>query len=499
MARFLPTVAVLAALLAPPGIAAPAMAAGTLDWQPCDLNQSTGVTDFECARLTVPMSRLDPDGPTFSLAVARHRSTGSDDQRIGSLFYNPGGPGGSGLDSIAGAWAMLPDEVRDRFDLVTWDPRGVGATTPAPVACDVPGSEPLAPSTGPVSLAAVADNAIAASAAALSACQAANADIAGHLGTMEVVEDLDRLRVAVGDPSLTFWGVSYGTELGYAYAVTHPDRVRAILLDSPMDPSPWTIRRIADGIDAADDGYRMFARFHPESARLFEQVTDRLARRPVRLSSGYVLDRWSAPWLIRFMSAFQGAYGGVVRTIDLLDDATDGSAGERSIARIRLGAIVRTVEALWTGPSWWAGNAIYCADVAGRPMREDVLALARQLRRTVSLQAAVEAASAAGMCQGLTLPPDPVPASTAGSGPSVPVVVIGSTHDGRTNGRWVDRMTRAFPSARSITYLGGQHGLYGSVGSACVDGRVSRFLTTTALPPRNVRCPNTYEPGGLVP
>jgi len=499
MIRILTTAAVLAALLVPPGIAASPAMAESLDWAPCDLGEGTGVTDFECSRLTVPMSRLDPDGPTFSLAVARHRSTGSADQRIGSLFYNPGGPGGSGLESIAGVWASLPMSVRDRFDLVTWDPRGVGATTPAPVACGAAGLEPLAPRTGPVSLADVADNAIAASTAALGDCQAANSAIIGHLGTMEVVEDLDHLRAAVGDPALTYWGVSYGTELGYAYALTHPDRVRAILLDSPMDPSAWSIRRIEDGIDAADDGYRMFARFHPESARLFERVTERLDRHPVRLSSGYVLDRWSAPWLVRFLSAFQRGYGGVVRTIDLLDDATNGSAAERSIARVRLGALVRTVEALWTGPGWWTGSAIACTDAGGRPVREDVLALARQLRRTHSLQAAADAASAAGMCQGLTIPPDPVPSSTPGSGPAVPVLVIGSTHDGRTNGRWIARMTGVFPAARSITYLGGQHGLYGTIGSTCVDGRVTRFLTTVALPSRNVRCPNTYEPGGLVP
>ena len=123
----------LAGALAVPPVAGAdeqSRAASTLTWQACSV-QSLMDAGFECASLEVPLDRRDPTGEKVTLALTRHLSTGGSDERIGSLIFNPGGPGGSGLDSAASVFADLPSEILDRFDLVTWDPRGVGESVPA--------------------------------------------------------------------------------------------------------------------------------------------------------------------------------------------------------------------------------------------------------------------------------------------------------------------------------------------------------------------------------
>ena len=112
-------------------------AESTLTWGECSV-QSLVDAGFKCATLIVPMDRNDPNGETVSLALTRHRSTGTTDERIGSLIFNPGGPGGSGMHAAAAIFAELPAEILRRFDLVSWDPRGVAESAPALANCPSP-------------------------------------------------------------------------------------------------------------------------------------------------------------------------------------------------------------------------------------------------------------------------------------------------------------------------------------------------------------------------
>jgi len=140
-------------LLATAGLVAPAEAA-TLAWGPCS-DSTLARAGFQCARLDAPVDPANPAGPQFSLALTRHLSTGKAAERIGSLLYNPGGPG-PGLAAAPDLWLRLSPDIEQRFDLVSWDPRGFGATTPALAACTVAPFTP--PATGPVDWqAAVAD------------------------------------------------------------------------------------------------------------------------------------------------------------------------------------------------------------------------------------------------------------------------------------------------------------------------------------------------------
>jgi pimeloyl-ACP methyl ester carboxylesterase len=488
--------ALVAAILTPVSSAAE----GAIDWRPCPDIGYFNDADYECGRLEVPMDRDNPSGPSFSLAVARHRSTGTPEQRIGSLVFNPGGPGVPGLAHLSSAWAMLPLTVRDRFDLVTWDPRGTGDTTPAPADCPLPTTDPRIPLTGPVDWVPTAERYAAALAPAEAACQAANTAIVEHLGTNEAVADLERLRVAVGDPGLTYWGWSYGTRLGAAYAATYPDRIRAMVLDGPMDPGPWTTRTVAQGSVAPEQAFSVFARFYPRAERQFAEVLSVLERRTVRLTTDMTLDQYTAQQAVYRRAAEQRGYPSLSTDIGTMHTAVLGTGTARATARKETARWLARgfADMQASSEAWWVPSAISCLDTAARPTPADLAPTARRLSRTATDYAALMAVLATGTCAGYTFAPDPVPTLTAGAGPRVPLLVSGSRRDGATSGAWIPRMTAAFPAARSITYLGSQHVVYGTVGSTCVDAPITRYLLTGALPSADRTCANTFEVGGLI-
>lgn len=207
----------------------------------------------ECARIEVPVDYADPDGPTASLALSRVRAGG---ERIGSLLLNPGGPGMSGLSTVVVGGGT---PLAERFDRVGFDPRGVGASTPAitcltPQETDAERAEAPEPPT-PEGIAAdeaenreYADRCVART----------GTEFLAHVGTREVVQDMDVIRAVLGDPRLTYLGYSYGTRLGTAYAEKFPGNVRAMVLDGALDPTQDPVAeslRQAAGFQRAFDAY----------------------------------------------------------------------------------------------------------------------------------------------------------------------------------------------------------------------------------------------------
>ncbi|MDX3190132.1 alpha/beta hydrolase [Streptomyces sp. MN03-5084-2B] len=190
-----------------------------LRWAPCH-------GPFQCAAATVPLSYRETQGATITLSVIR-RPADDPGRRLGSLFVNFGGPGTDGVGELTRFAARYPPELRARFDLVSFDPRGIGGS--APISC--PGADHLPPLGSPLRQ---PDAFFAASAATGRACAASGALLA-HLSTANVARDLELLRQAVGDASLNFYGYSYGTYLGGTYANLFPDRVRAMTLDGTLD------------------------------------------------------------------------------------------------------------------------------------------------------------------------------------------------------------------------------------------------------------------------
>ncbi|ANY10465.1 hypothetical protein AFB00_27845 [Pseudonocardia sp. HH130630-07] len=193
------------------------------------------VGNLECARLTVPLDYADPGGRTVELAVLRVAASG---ERIGSLVVNPGGPAGPGT-SFAAALSTFPGypPLGERFDLVGFDMRGTGGSTPT-VDCfsDAERREDRLIATFLFG-GETWDEAETRRVAERCAEGSGGADVISHLGSRDTARDIDVLRGVLGDEQLTFFGASYGTRLGAVYAETFPDRVRAMVLDGGMDPN----------------------------------------------------------------------------------------------------------------------------------------------------------------------------------------------------------------------------------------------------------------------
>lgn len=208
---------------------------GAFDWQAC-----ADAPGFECSVFPVPLDYDSPGSGTIDLAVIRHVAT-DPVHRLGSLFFNPGGPGDSGVSALPELYDLFPAQVRADFDLVSFDPRGVGGS--AGVFCfPSPDQESALVNQAPVGFPVGRDEQqtwIEVYRQFGQACGDNAGPVLGHMSTANVARDMDRLRQAVGDPKLNYLGISYGTYLGATYANLFPSRVRAMVLDSDIDAGAW--------------------------------------------------------------------------------------------------------------------------------------------------------------------------------------------------------------------------------------------------------------------
>ena len=211
-----------------------------LHWVDCD-------DGLQCATAEVPLDYDRPGGRQISLALARVPA-GDPAHRIGSLFVNDGGPGNSVLDFVRNdARNVLPAAVQAQFDIVGFDPRGVGQSTPVRCFADSGSQEEFFGSLPPFPVTGDEIEQAADAAKDLGRrCRQRNGELLDHLSTANVARDMDLLRQAVGDQQLTFAGYSYGGLLGMTYAQLFPAKVRAVMLDGAPDPVAWTTGRPAD-------------------------------------------------------------------------------------------------------------------------------------------------------------------------------------------------------------------------------------------------------------
>ncbi len=274
----------------------PASAGATVAWSNCFDRP------FQCARVLVPLDYNDPNGPQISIALIR-LPAGDPAHRIGSLFLNPGGPGGSGIDFVAGVGRiLLTPEVRARFDLVGFDPRGVSRSTPLRCFEKADQWRPLfnefAFPTNRIQAQkwANSDRYLATS------CVRRAGPIVYHMSTANVARDLDRLRAAVGDRQLNYYGVSYGTYIGATYANLFPANVRALAVDGVLDPIAWSTgsgngttvpvsARLYSNLGAKETLDQFFqlcdagdCAFRPHSAARYAALAALLKVHPVRLT-----------------------------------------------------------------------------------------------------------------------------------------------------------------------------------------------------------------------
>ncbi|MEW2044707.1 alpha/beta hydrolase [Streptomyces sp. NPDC005476] len=223
------TVTAVPADASPPHPAQRARAAA-LSWKGCGI---TGQPKLQCASLKVPLDHEEPGGEQITLALSRVPHTAKKYQ--GPLLVNPGGPGGRGLSLAGYVASALPKAVSAQYDVIGFDPRGVGRSTPA-LDCEPGHFGPARPDSVPGTEAIEQAN-VARAKSFAAACVKKYARVLPHIDTLSTVRDMDAIRAAVGAPQLNYFGYSYGTYLGAVYAKLYPQRVRRLVLDSIVDPT----------------------------------------------------------------------------------------------------------------------------------------------------------------------------------------------------------------------------------------------------------------------
>lgn len=203
-----------------------------LDWFPCG--------NLDCATVWLPLDYDKPNGKKVEIALTRVRAS-DQANKIGTVFINPGGPGGPGADATEFFAMALGEQVTERFDVIGFDPRGIGSSTQ--VKCfdtvreQTRALQDAAPPF-PVTAEEIAGHRRAMRNQAV-ACSTSGKPLSEHMSTANVARDMEILRRAVGDSKLTYYGVSYGSYLGQVYANLFPDRVRALAIDGVLDPVAW--------------------------------------------------------------------------------------------------------------------------------------------------------------------------------------------------------------------------------------------------------------------
>lgn len=252
-----------------------------LVWEPCEDIAPVGGEVLECATLAVPLARTHDGGPadglggTVDLALSRVPATG---QARHTLLVNPGGPGSAGRMWAAHTHRRMSPELREIYDIVSFDPRGVGASTPS-IACDPAYFTPVRLDTVPAD--ADAEAALRTGAEDYAqACADNTGPLLDHVRTEDTAHDMDAIRAAVGEETIDYLGYSYGSYLGTVYSSLYPDRVRALVLDSVVDPdTPWYESNLAQSraLDRAADGFFDWVARHDAAYGLGADA-DRVAR-----------------------------------------------------------------------------------------------------------------------------------------------------------------------------------------------------------------------------
>ena len=446
-----------------------------------------------CTMVAVPVDYAKPDGAQAQLAVIRVPATGD---RIGALMVNPGGPGASAVETVANMAVNLADtEVTRRFDLVGFDPRGVGHSTPQ-VRCrsdaefDAYRREPLVD----FSLAGVAHIEQISRQIAQDCVDRTGREFLANIGTASTARDMDVVRAALGENQINYLGYSYGTELGARYAQLFGDRVRAMVLDGAVDPSAGpiaeNIRQLA-GFQTAFDDYAADCAQSPDCplgqdpaqfVARYHQLVDPLVQRPGRTTDPRGLSYQDAItgtanslYTARYWKFLTSGLLGLQRGTDagdlllLADDYQErDDAGHYSNHQDAFTAI-RCVDAPYpTDPAVWAD-----AD--------------RQARLAAPFMAYGQFTGRAPRdnCALWPVPPTSTPGPASSPGPGK-VVVVSTTHDPATPYQAGVDLAREMDAAL-ITFDGTQHTVVFN-GDACVDSAVSAFLVESVEPPANLQC-----------
>jgi pimeloyl-ACP methyl ester carboxylesterase len=452
---------------------------GELSWGRCKATADAPApsSEWQCATLKVPLDWSKPDGGTIGLALIRAKARGDD--RAGSLLFNFGGPGASGV-SMMPSYAPTVAQLRERYDLVSWDPRGVGASEG--VRCRGDKEIQAAESVDVTPDTAAEERAYLADAADFGqGCRKDAGELMAHVSTADSARDMDRIRRALGDDRMNYFGISYGTELGGTYAHLFPKKVGRMTLDAVVDPGADTVghaQNQARGFQRALDGYLKSTGQDPKAgARKISALLGRLDARPLPTGTpgrkltqtlavtGIVLPLYSKDSWPTLTSALEAAERG------------DGS----ELLALADGYNERDPSGRY-GTTTHAQRVISCLDDRQRPTVAETKRLLPEFERISPVFGTFLGWDTAGWCHDWPVPGQhDTPEVSAPGAP--PVLVVGNTGDPATPYEGARRMADELGKGVGVllTWRGEGHGAYGS-GSDCVDSTVNAYLLDGSVP-----------------
>ncbi|MGA5413162.1 alpha/beta hydrolase [Streptomyces pseudogriseolus] len=451
-----------------------------LDWGRCEATADGPAPgdEWQCATLKVPLDWSKPDGETIGLALIRAEAT--DDDRIGSLLFNFGGPGGSGVSTLP-AYAETAADLRERYDLVSWDPRGTGGSGGVRCRDDkaieaaestVDGT-PDTPAEEQVYLADAADFG--------KGCQKAAGKLMAHVSTTDTARDMDRIRQALGDEKMHYLGFSYGTELGGVYAHLFPDKVGRMTLDAVVDPTADAIGHAKNqtrGFQTALDNYlRSTGQDPEEGSREIADLLDRIDAEPLPTSSsGRELTQSLAIIGIVLPLYSEASWPALTSA---LDAAQDGDGTE--LLALADGYNERDASGSY-GTTTHAQRVISCLDDKQRPTVEETKKLLPEFEELSPVFGPFLGWDTAGWCHDWPVPGQFETPEVSAPG-AAPILVVGNTGDPATPYEGARRMADELGKGVGVmlTWKGEGHGAYGS-GSDCVDSTVNAYLLDGTVP-----------------
>ncbi|URN14626.1 MULTISPECIES: alpha/beta hydrolase [Streptomyces] len=499
----LPTSPAAAAPAAAPAPAAPSAAADPLAryakqeprWKRCDADLPA---EFECAAVEVPLDYRAPGGDRIEVAVSRIRST-SPDERRGVLFSNPGGPGGQGLYMPLEMRERLPESVWRKYDLIGFDPRGVGRSSP--VSC---GLEPHEANWLRPHREETFDRDVAWARGFAEKCEEKAGATLPHITTRNTARDMDLLRAVLGEKRISYLGYSYGTYLGAVYTQLFPGRADRFVLDSAVDPArTWRgmIQWWAKGAEPAFDRWTGWAAGRSETyglgetpkevERTFWDLVERADDKPIELEGQPITGddirggirqalfspRYATEAIVELRKAAEGEPASARRAEVFTRSEGAGTARAAGAAEVPPDNMTA---------SFWA---VVCGDNSAAWPRDPERYRRDALRDRGRYPLYGDFASSIKPCAfwGRSVEPATEVRNRVGS------LVVQNEWDSQTplpSGR---ALHAALKGSKMVTVLGGEgHGVYPS-GNACTDGTVTRYLLTGGLPAKDVACRATAE------
>jgi len=462
-----------------------------LDWSDCE------PAGMECTTVNAPVDWAEPGDGDIELAVVRLATSSS--ARLGSLLMNPGGPGGSGVDLVQQAAEFVTsDDLRESFDIVGWDPRGVGRSTGVECYDDAELDAFLygVPANPAGSDAWLAEQ-VEAEKKFAAACADKTGPLLGHIDVESNARDMDLLRAVLGDAKLNYLGFSYGTSFGAHYAELFPDRVGRLVLDGAVDPSLPSAETFTVQMGGFENAFRAYVADCLAGANCpFTGTLDEALAQAAALFSGVeggglraddgreltastlgtalsypLYDEGSWPALSQMLDELRG--GDATRALQFADAYNsrnpDGSYADQSVAVYTAATCLDSV---------YAGGL-----EATRATMAAIEAAAPTVGKYVSYGDWVHIDIA---CQNWPYPSVVTPHPIVAEG-AAPILVLGTTNDPATPYAWAQAMAGQLSSGVLVTRAGEGHTAYGQ-GNDCIDATVDDYLIEGTVPAADPLC-----------